>query len=266
MPPTAASNEPSTAVKADGPLGGPPGTSRRALIAVAAVAALLVAATIVAVVVNAVGSRHDAGGDVTWTVQTPRDDRTVARLEISDGAPGIQVVAGDLGDQLLRAETPVGGAAAPEVTTTDDVVRVGLVETGHDGAGDLRVTVHRDLLWSVVVLGGATSTTIDLTGARISAVDVAGGASTLDLMLPEPSGAVDVRMSGGVSTWRIELPAQTPVRIRLGAGAGSVSLDGERRDGIAGGETVTSADWDETTDRYAVDAVAGVADLTVTRR
>ncbi|MFY1650269.1 hypothetical protein ACN27J_05155 [Solwaraspora sp. WMMB762] len=266
MRPTAASNEPSTDLPGGTPPGTPPGTSRRALIAVAVVAALLVAATIVAVVVNAVGSRPATDGDVAWTVQTPREGWTEARLEIPDGAPEIQVVAADLGDQLLRAETPVGGAAAPEVTTSDGVVRVGLTDTGYDGAGELRVTVHSDLLWSVRVLGGATSTRVDLTGARVSQVDVAGGASALDLALPEPSGTVVVRMSGGVSTWRIELPERTPVRIRLGSGAGSVDLDGERRDGVAGGESVISTDWDEATDRYDIDAVAGVADLTVTRR
>ncbi|WBB99686.1 hypothetical protein O7543_04615 [Solwaraspora sp. WMMA2080] len=266
MQPTVASNEPSTDRPADVPDGTPPGTSRRALAAVAVVAALLVAATIVAVVVNAVGSRPVTDGDVAWTVQTPREGRSEARLEIPDGAPEIRVVAADLGDQLLRAETPVGGAAAPEVTTSDGVVRVGLTDTGYNGSGELRVTVHSDLLWSVRVAGGATRTRVDLTGARVSHVDVAGGASALDLALPEPSGTVDVRMSGGVSTWRIELPQQTPVRIRLGSGAGSVDLDGERSDGVAGGETVASTDWEEATDRYDVDAVAGVADLTVTRR
>jgi hypothetical protein len=246
--------------------GGAPPTpgSRRTLIVVVVVAALLVAATIVAVVVDTLRPDRDADGDVAWTVQVPRDGRSEAQLEVVDGATDVRVAAGDLGDQLLRVETPSGGALVPQVTEVDGAVRVALTETGNDGAGVVEIVVHREVLWSVRVLGGAAGQRIDLTEARVSHVDLAGGASTMDLLLPAPAGTVEIRMSGGVSTWRIGRPEQIPVQVRLGSGAGSVTLDDQRRDGIAGGESVASDGWADATDRYDIDAVAGVSDLTVT--
>lgn len=237
------------------------------LIAVAVVAVVLVAATIVAVVVDTLRVDHGSGGDpdVAWTVQVPRDGRSEARLEVLDGATDLEVVAGDLGDQLLRVETPEGGAVRPQVTESDGTVRVGLAETGDGGAGLVEITVHREVLWSVRVLGGATGQRIDLTAAQVSQVDLAGGTSTMDLLLPPPNGTVEVRMSGGVSTWRVGVPPQIPVQVRLGSGAGSVSLDGQRSEGLGAGETVASPGWAEATDRYDIDAVAGVSELTVTR-
>lgn len=241
-----------------------PGSRRTLIIIVVVVATLLVAATIVAVVVDTLRPDRGTGGDVAWTAQVPRDGRSEARLEVLDGATDVRVAAGDLGDQLLRVETPSGGALVPQVTESDGAVRVGLAETGNGGAGVVEIVVNREVLWSVRVLGGAAGQRIDLTEARVSHVDLAGGASTMDLLLPTPTGTVEIRMSGGVSTWRIARPEQVPVQVRLGSGAGSVTLDDQRRDGIGGGETIASDGWADATDRYDIDAVAGVSDLTVT--
>ncbi|MDG4766048.1 hypothetical protein O7632_18350 [Solwaraspora sp. WMMD406] len=246
---------------------GPGGLSRRSWLVIGLVAALLVAATIVAVVVEAVGRDRGPAGDpaIAWTVQAPLADRTEVALEVLDGATDIRVVVEDVQDDLLRARTPQGGAVAPRISDDGDLVQVGLDDTGNGGAGVVEIALHPDVLWSIRVLGGATTQQVDLSGARVSAVELAGGASTMDLMLPQPQGTVTVRMTGGVSTWRIELPARVPVQVRVGSGAGSVSVDGERRDGIGGGETISSPDWAEATDRYDVDAAAGFSDLTVTR-
>ncbi|MFY1631795.1 hypothetical protein ACN27F_00715 [Solwaraspora sp. WMMB335] len=254
------------------PAGDRPGPPRRVMIILGVIAALLVAGTIVAVVIDRLGSGSAAGpgfdggdGAPAWTVQEPLGGRTVARLEVLDGATEIRVLAADLGDQLLRARTPPQGAVAPQVTVRDDSVQVGLAETGNGGTGVLDIELHRDVRWSVRILGGATEQRIDLTGTRISEVELAGGVSTLDIVLPEPDGTVGIRMSGGAGTWRVEAPAQVPVRVRAGSGAGSISVDGERRDGVAAGETVSTPSWEETTDRYDIDAAAGFSDLTVTR-
>ncbi|WJK38856.1 hypothetical protein O7608_20425 [Solwaraspora sp. WMMA2056] len=237
--------------------------SRRTLwIVVAVVAALLVSATIVAVVVESLGSR--TGRDDARVVQVQRGDRDQARLEVLDGATDLRIVADDLGDQLVRAETPADGAVLPQLSEADGAVRIGLVDSGDGGAAVLEIRVHRDVLWSIRIAGGATSQRVDLGAARVSEVDLAGGASTMDLVLPVPDGTVAVRMSGGVSTWRVAVPADVGVRVRLGSGAGGVSLDGARRDGVAGGETLTTTGWEQSTDRYDIDAVAGVAELTVT--
>jgi hypothetical protein len=55
----------------------------------------------------------------------------------------------------------------------------------------------------------------------------------------------------------------TPVRIRVGAGAGSVAAYDERRVGVAAGDIISSPDWDRSADRVDVDLVAGANTVTV---
>jgi hypothetical protein len=56
-----------------------------------------------------------------------------------------------------------------------------------------------------------------------------------------------------------------PVRVRVGGGAGSATVDGARHNGLSAGTVLTSDGWDAASDRYDVDATAGVSALIVDR-
>lgn len=54
-----------------------------------------------------------------------------------------------------------------------------------------------------------------------------------------------------------------PARVRVGGGAGTVTVDDDHRTGVAAGTVVTSGDWTGSGDRYEIELSAGVSRLVV---
>nr|BFE72912.1 hypothetical protein GCM10020092_062130 [Actinoplanes digitatis] len=105
----------------------------------------------------------------------------------------------------------------------------------------------------------------DLSGAEVDGVEFVGGATRIDLTLPEPDGTLPIRMSGGVNRFEVYTGGKVPVRVRTRQGAGQVRLDGRTDDGVARGASFLSPGWAKSTDRIDLDAVAGVGTLRVGR-
>ncbi|WP_433717796.1 hypothetical protein ACQP2Y_26835 [Actinoplanes sp. CA-051413] len=188
-----------------------------------------------------------------------RDGRTSAGFDLIDGAERVTLRAADLGDTLYRITTPDAGAVVPRTDEQDGRVRLRL-----DGdAESVDITLNAAVRWDLRIAGGAQVSTIDLSAGRVGGVDLTGGASRIALTLPRPDGTLSVRMSGGVSLFDVHTAERTPVRVRVGRGAGQVTLDGQRHAGVAAGQTFTPASWAAAVDRVDVDAAAGMSSLTV---
>ena len=188
-----------------------------------------------------------------------RDGRTSAGFDLVDGAERVTLRAADLGDTLYRITTPDAGAVVPRTDEQDGRVRLRL-----DGdAESVDITLNAAVRWDLRIAGGAQLSTIDLSAGRVGGVDLTGGASRIALTLPRPDGTLSVRMSGGVSLFDVHTAERTPVRVRVGRGAGQVTLDGQRHAGVAAGQTFTPASWAAAVDRIDVDAAAGMSALTV---
>jgi hypothetical protein len=168
---------------------------------------------------------------------------------------------------LYRVRTPDDGRMVPSVTDHNGRVGVQLNDAGN-GAPDkgvVTVELNREVRWSIRFTAGATSNIADLRGLReIGGVEYIGGVSAIELSLPAAKGTVTVRMSGGAGTYRVHLPQGRPVRVVAGGGAGSVTVDGTRHDGVAGGATYADGDT-AAQDRYEIDNTAGVSSLVVDR-
>ena len=195
-------------------------------------------------------------------VATGRTGADTGTVDLVSGAATMTVRDADLGSDRVRASTPVGSSVAPSLTVTGGTVTVRLAETGGSGPAAVTVLLDRRVRWQVRMSAGATSQLLDLRGARVSGVDLLGGAARIELRLPAPDGAVPVRMTGGATELAVHLPAGVAAGLRVGAGAGSVTVDGVRRTGLAGGTVVTTA---TAPDRYDVDAAAGVSVLVLDR-
>jgi len=186
-----------------------------------------------------------------------------ATVDLGSGATTATVRTADLGGaDRLRAVTPDGAGVAPVLETGGDTVGVHLVRTGEPGPSAVTVLLDRRVRWQVRISGGATSQLLDLRGARLSGVDLAAGAARIELVLPVPDRAVPIRMAGGATEFTLQVPRGVATAVRVDSGAGTTEIDGVRRTGLAAGAVLATA---TASDRYDVDAAAGVSTLTLRR-
>jgi hypothetical protein len=185
---------------------------------------------------------------------------SAATVELVSGATAVSVVSADLGASRVRVSTPADAGQRPALTVAGSVVSVQLLQTATPGPSAVTIELDRRVRWDVRLSGGATSETLDLGDARLSAVSFLAGATTIDLRLPAPSGAVPIRLAGGATSFAVHVPAGVATGVRVGGGAGSATVHGVTRAGIPGGTVLRTA---AEPDRYDIDAVAGVSTLTV---
>jgi hypothetical protein len=85
--------------------------------------------------------------------------------------------------------------------------------TGYRPERPAEVALNAGIPWDVEVRGGASRLLADLSGLRLGSLSVDGGASRLEVVLPDPSGAVTVVILGA--------PATSPSAARKGCLHGS---------------------------------------------
>lgn len=202
---------------------------------------------------------------LTHVIVGNRDGRQRAELDVVSGATSVDVASSDLHGGLYQVTTPANANGAPVATVDGDVVQVSLASTKQQGPSSVRIVLSSDVDWSVRLDGGATEESVDLTGMRLAALDFGAGAAHIEATLPAPVGTVPVTMSGGASSFQLHLPGGVPARVRFAGGAGSATVDGTSKSGVAGGTVVDTPDWPDSVNRYDIDNAAGVSALTLDR-
>jgi len=234
------------------------------LIGAAALVGVLILALFVVIALSAVDGDGSRGGD--HEVTGPRDSRADATVELLSGVTAVTVRAVDLGGPLYRVRTPDGGRHRPQVTDHDGLVQVQLADSGRAGASTVEIELATATRWRVRLVGGATQQTVDLSAGKLAEVAFVGGATSIELTLPKPTGTVPVRMVSGAATWTVHVPDGVPVQLFVGSGAGTVTIDGATRTGVSAGTTIAPAEWAAASDRYDVIASGGMSTFTVDRR
>ncbi|KUL27433.1 hypothetical protein ADL15_35740 [Actinoplanes awajinensis subsp. mycoplanecinus] len=210
------------------------------------------------------GPTEGAGPNATGPLTGARNGLDAASFDLVDSATLVQLSAADLGDDLFRVSTASDSGLTPSVDQDGDAVKLRLRSDGSGGSAAVTITLNSAVRWTLRVDGGVAHSRIDLTGADLAAVDLNGGASRIDLTLPEPHGLMPVRMTGGVDQFLVNLAGSTPVRVRVQSGAGQVTLDGSTHKGIAPGRSFTANGWAAGEAGVDLLAVAGMSALTVT--
>jgi hypothetical protein len=237
------------------------------------------------------------------SASAPLDDVRDATIEVASSADTITIRSEDLGDDLYVISASEGSVAVERergvvrVTPVDDADdaddgdaddAVGrsrwdddnpngrwAVDRGADradetvdegGADTIEIRLHSRVRWTVRLAAGAHDITVDLSAGDLAGVEFAAGVSRARLALPRPDGTVAVRVLAGASEFDVTAPPDVPARVRLGSGAGSVTVDGATRTGLAQGTVLASPSWESASDRYDIDASAGVSRLTLVRR
>jgi hypothetical protein len=235
---------------------------------VALVGAGLVALVLLGLLVAAIRS----GDRPAHTVSAPVGGRSAATLAVVEGIARITVHSGDRDGDLYRITTPTGSGDVPIVTQRDGEFQLGFAggewnSADQDGPSppSVDIVLNSAVTWHLRLAGGANSATLDLRGMSVSELDLASGVSTVELWIPVPHGTLVVRESGGVNQLTVHRPTGVPVRLTVGGGAGSVSIDGAGRAGVSAGAQFTPEAWGSATDRLDIDAVGGVSRVRIDR-
>ncbi|MGC4851377.1 hypothetical protein ACLQ3F_29450 [Micromonospora sp. DT15] len=225
------------------------------------------------------GRRGGAGAAAEQLLTAPLAGRQKGTFVLADGLSSFELRVAELGDDLYRISAPAGSGVAGRPAVRGETVRLDLVESGTRGPRAVRVLLNERVAWRVHLVGGVSSQVLDLTRARLLGVEIAGGSSRTEILLPpitadgsgnptgprsdQPASILTVRLTGGTSQLDVRVPGETPVRVRAGAGAGSVVVRDDRWDGVAAGSVLGTPGWDRSPERLYLDLVAGANSVLV---
>jgi DNA-binding MarR family transcriptional regulator len=208
--------------------------------------------------------RANSKGDEGGQFSAPLGAEESGRLVFANGISRLTLGAVAGTDDLYRArfEGPL-----PKIRVQDGVVtlrysrRFGGLFDRRDHPG--QVMLNAAVSWEVEVRGGAYRVEADLGGSKLSSFVLKGGISELALTLPEPSGVVPVRLSGGASKVGIRRPAGTEARLDVKSGAAKLTFDEQSFDAVGGKVRLQSPGYDGASDRYEIEVSGGASELTV---
>lgn len=164
--------------------------------------------------------------------------------------------------ERFRVSTPDDSGLRVNPVLTGDVLTVTTTPVGSGGSGRVEVLLSDRIVWRLLLTGGVERSTFGLASGTVSRIDVNGGALQIDMTVGVDRATVPIRMTGGVSTWRIRTPARVPVQVTAGGGAGEVVLYGRNDGGLKAGSIVRSGNPDNRPG-ISVEAVAGFGALHV---
>ncbi len=167
------------------------------------------------------------------------------------------------GNGIARVGSPDGSGVVPDATLDGTSLKLTAKQVRDDGSGEVNVQLDERIAWTVRMAGGVKRGTFLMADGAVRDFYFEGGADRLELTLPRQQRQIEIRMAGGVHTWRIGTEGEFPVKVRLRKGAGEVSLNGDRDQGIDRGRTLRSRGSDEKSGGLTIEAVAGIGSLSV---
>jgi DNA-binding MarR family transcriptional regulator len=205
------------------------------------------------------GSQGDSDGEFA----TPLGSVESGRLKFANGAFRLTLRAASGMDDLYRARFE---GPPPKVEVEDGTVI--FRRSRRFMLFDLRrhseeVTLNAAVPWEIEVRGGAARTEAELGGLELSSFVLKGGISDLTLTLPEPSGVVPIRLSGGASKASIRRPAGVEARMNLKGGASKLTFDGQSFDAVGGKVRLQSAGYEGALDRYDIEISGGASEISI---
>jgi DNA-binding MarR family transcriptional regulator len=204
---------------------------------------------------------------------------TSGRLVFVSGAPNIVVRGEATLKELYRAEFK---GPVPRMRVRDGVVTVGYPRFGWfdwraQGFGQTieasahwrkdrgEITLNSAVPWAIELRGGVSKLIVDARALRLESFELRGGASQVSLTLPHPSGAVPIRVEGGMSNIEIERPKGVAMVLELRGGVNQAIVDGEAHKGT-GYLSLQTPGAKAASDRYELELSGGVTKVVVTTR
>ena len=127
------------------------------------------------------------------------------------------------------------------------------------------VTLSPAVAWFIDIRDGVSRWDADLRNLVVAGIEVRGGVNQVDLQLPEPSGTVRIRVSGGASHLRLRRPSGVPARVHIGGGANKLALDELGFGAVGGPVRLESPEYSTAANRYEIEIGGGASKITVIR-
>jgi hypothetical protein len=196
---------------------------------------------------------------------TPLGSATRGRLEFARGGSGITIRGdGDM-DDLVRArfEGTVPMVLADDGKVTIEYPLVSPSEWLRPDRRRAELVLNHAVPWELVFSGGVSRLRADLAGLALRSLEIARGASALELGLPEPAGAVRIRVGGGASKVLLRRPRGVAVDVSVGGGVSNLAFDDQRWGAVGGELHLASPLAAEHDDRYEIEIGGGASELTI---
>jgi hypothetical protein len=177
-------------------------------------------------------------------------------------------------DLTIRADAEGGRRYAASFIGTEPTIR----ETGdtitveyprfrggfsfRESRGELRL--GSSCAWEIHVEGGVSKLVAELSGLPLRSIEIAGGASDVRVVLPEPVGVVPVRIRGGASKVGVQRPRGVAARLAIMGGTSKLAFDAERLGAVGGEIRLASPGAEDAAERYDIEVGGGASELTVT--
>ncbi len=226
---------------------------------------LLLIAAGVWVLLGVSGSRRSVEAQ---QVSIPLEGEPAARIKLSHGA-GELLVKGGAAPGYLLSGTFNGGveyrstreAGRQIVKLKSPLVFVAPWDMFSRNARLWSVELNGDIPLSLEIESGASSTRIDLTGVKLTDLELEVGASSADVSLPAGAGRTRVKIEAGAAAVTLRLPPQAEARVRYEGGLSSLNIDRARF--AQSGNSYQTAGFDAATDRLDIDIESGVGSVTI---
>ncbi|PZR83336.1 MAG: hypothetical protein DLM65_02155 [Candidatus Aeolococcus gillhamiae] len=183
----------------------------------------------------------------------PRELGNGMTLRIDSGSWRVLVRAAPLDAPVEVARSEGGGGAPSLDMSTDGEV----VVRNRRGANRGSVELSRNHSWSIKLHGGTWNTALDLTGLRITGVEMDSGGGNVTCVLPMPHGIVPVRINSGIVGVTLRRPREAAAHALVQTGSVKVRFDGDLIKA-----TMTDVQWNspgasQRDDRYDVTVCSG---------
>jgi hypothetical protein len=184
----------------------------------------------------------DAGADTLATMQYdgPANLRPEPSYRVRAGLGELEYVAGrDAEGQLLALPIVIHGENA-----------------------SMHLRLARDIPLALSVEFGAGESDLDLTGIRVTNVDLHSGAGRSRVRMPDSAGQTVGTISGGIGEVALQIPTGVAADIYISGGIGSREVDQVRFPSLGGGH-YRSPDYETVANRVELRANVGVGKLIV---
>jgi hypothetical protein len=189
-------------------------------------------------------------------------------LEIREGISNLDLKGSSSSQDLFQAEF-VG--LIPHVRTQNGrvIISYQLSVVGwlkHALMGDHQageISLNTSIPWQIDIYGGVSHLDADLRELPLSSITIMGGVADAELLLPRPSGTVQIHIASGVSNLRIIRPRGVHAQLKVAGGASHLVFDDQFYSSIGGGIQIGSPDYQSQGDRYEITVSSGVSNLAV---